>query len=285
MSLYIPTFNEGIKENIVKLIIKEKMKTLDISEKIRLFYVALTRAKEKMIMFLPITDDLDERKNADGLVINTIRYNYSSFADFLNSIPKELEKYTKTLDIKELDLTKDYLLLKDKNLLNEEKKSLIINELAFKENNITNKTFSKKTKDLIDNETKKNMEFGTIVHEILEHIDFKNLDLSLIENNFIKNIINSLVKTPIFKDIENAIIFKEYEFIDYDLDIEYHGKIDLMIVHDEYIDIVDYKLNDLTDENYINQLNGYKTYISKNTTKQVNIYLFSLLTSTLKKLN
>ena len=58
-----------------------------------------------------------------------------------------------------------------------------------------------------------------------------------------------------------------------------------MIVHDEYIDIVDYKLNDLTDENYINQLNGYKAYISKNTTKQVNIYLFSLLTSTLKKLN
>ncbi len=285
MPLYIPTFNEGIKENIVKLIIKEKMKTLDISEKIRLFYVALTRAKEKMIMFLPITDDLDERKNADGLVINTIRYNYSSFADFLNSIPKELEKYTKTLDIKELDLTKDYLLLKDKNLLNEEKKSLIINELEFKENNITNKTFSKKTKDLIDNETRKNMEFGTIVHEILEHIDFKNLDLSLIENNFIKNIINSLVKTPLFKDIGNATIFKEYEFIDYDLDIEYHGKIDLMIVHDEYIDIVDYKLNDLTDENYINQLNGYKTYISKNTTKQVNIYLFSLLTSTLKKLN
>ena len=129
------------------------------------------------------------------------------------------------------------------------------------------------------------MEFGTIVHEILEHIDFKNLDLSLIENSFIKNIINSLVKTPLFKDIENAIIFKEYEFIDYDLGIEYHGKIDLMIVHDEYIDIVDYKLNDLTDENYINQLNGYKTYISKNTTKQVNIYLFSLLTSTLKKLN
>ena len=125
MPLYVPTFNEGIKENIVKLIIKEKMKTLDISEKIRLFYVALTRAKEKMIMFLPVTDDLDERKNADGLVINTIRYKYSSFKDFLNSIPKELEKYTKILDIKELDLTKDYLLLKDKDLLNVEKKSLI----------------------------------------------------------------------------------------------------------------------------------------------------------------
>ena len=62
-----------------------------------------------------------------------------------------------------------------------------------------------------------------------------------------------------------------------------HGFIDLMIVYNNYIDIIDYKLANIEDEGYVKQLNGYKTYIENITSKKVNLYLYSLFTgNTLK---
>ena len=34
-----------------------------------------------------------------------------------------------------------------------------------------------------------------------------------------------------------------------------------MLVYENYIDIIDYKLSNIDDEKYIDQLNGYKKYI------------------------
>ena len=48
----LPFYDDGIGSTIVKELYKIKYNREDISERIRLFYVALTRAKEKMIMIL-----------------------------------------------------------------------------------------------------------------------------------------------------------------------------------------------------------------------------------------
>ena len=82
---------------------------------------------------------------------------------------------------------------------------------------------------------------------------------------------------PIFNDIENANIYKEYEFYYSESNVNYHGIIDLMIEHDDHIDIIDYKLKNTTDSNYIKQLNGYKKYIESISEKNVNLYLYSIL--------
>ena len=58
-----------------------------------------------------------------------------------------------------------------------------------------------------------------------------------------------------------------------------------MLEYDNYIDIIDYKLKDTTDDNYIKQLIGYKKYISGITTKKVNIYLYSLMDRKVVKLD
>ena len=58
---------------------------------------------------------------------------------------------------------------------------------------------------------------------------------------------------------------------------EYHGIIDLMIEYDNHIDIIDYKLSNVLDEGYIEQLNGYKNYISTLTNKPINLYLYSII--------
>ena len=64
----------------------------------------------------------------------------------------------------------------------------------------------------------------------------------------------------------------------------YHGIIDLMFEYEEYIDIIDYKLKDIEDKNYLNQLNGYKEYIENKTNKKVNIYLYSIINNDLRKI-
>ena len=41
--------------------------------------------------------------------------------------------------------------------------------------------------------------------------------------------------------------------------------------------IIDYKLNNVLDEAYTKQLNGYKEYISTITTKPIKVYLYSII--------
>ena len=43
----------------------------------------------------------------------------------------------------------------------------------------------------------------------------------------------------------------------------YHGIIDLMLEYSDNIKIIDSKLKNISDNEYLKQLNGYKTYIEK----------------------
>ena len=58
-----------------------------------------------------------------------------------------------------------------------------------------------------------------------------------------------------------------------------------MLEYSDHIDIIDYKMKNIADENYLKQLNGYKNYIQSISEKSVNIYLYSILDNTLQKLN
>ena len=129
------------------------------------------------------------------------------------------------------------------------------------------------------------MKFGTKAHEIFELLDFRNIDLSLVDNKFIRNKVEKFLSNDILKNISNANIYKEYEFIYIKDNNEYHGIIDLMLEYDNHIDIIDYKLKSITDENYIKQLNGYKEYIEKISNKEVSTYLYSILDEKVLQIN
>ena len=58
-----------------------------------------------------------------------------------------------------------------------------------------------------------------------------------------------------------------------------------MLEYDDYIKIIDYKLKNISDEAYLNQLNGYKNYIEKVFNKDVSIYLYSIINNTLEKID
>ena len=266
-----PYFNNGIGDTIYKALIKDNYIKEEISEKIRLFYVALTRAKEKMIILCDLNGEEYSNFNESGLVEDIIRLRYRSFSDIIMSIQSKLSNYV--TNITDIDMTSDYKLIKQynfKDYIDTNDIKLDVKELLKDNELLESKTYSKHTNELITEEIKANMEYGTKVHYELEVLDFNN------PNTSDKNIIKFL-ESDLLKNISKGKIYKEYEFM-YEKDNTInHGIIDLMIEYPDYIDIIDYKLKNIEDENYIKQLKGYKEYIENKTNKSVNLYLYSII--------
>lgn len=248
------------------------------SEKIRLFYVALTRAKEKNILLLAVDNkQYDEYKfdNNDNLI-------------YLKKDNIELE------DIIDSKSFLDYIIpFIEYNKFNSYKLDDIANEMAKNNSDdkydIENITFESKeinnyhaSKAIEINSNEKNMEFGTKLHFALEITDFKNPDYSKL-NSFEANIIKKFLDASFNKNINEANIYKEYEFID---DINnIHGIIDLMLVYNDHIDIIDYKSKSISDEAYIKQLSIYNDYIKKSFNLETHAYLYSLINANYKNVD
>ena len=280
-----PYFDEGVAETIYKHLLKNDYLKEEISEKIRLFYVALTRAKEKMILVMPY-EEIVNGKESD-LVSSVVRSKYKSLLDIVTSTLVSLTKYVTVIDYNKSGITKDYSLLIKKDFKSGIEKStevLNVNELLVENETLIDKHYSKENNKLITSDVKKNMKFGKYVHEVLEYFDLKKKDYSYIKDEFIKNKIISFSNLPIFDNVNEANIFHEYEFIYTLNNTKYHGVIDLMLEYPSHIDIIDYKLSDVTDINYISQLNGYKEYISSITKKPVNVYLYSIINEKISSL-
>lgn len=280
-----PYFDEGVAETIYKHLLKNDYLKEEISEKIRLFYVALTRAKEKMILVMPY-EEIVNGKESD-LVSSVVRSKYKSLLDIVSSTLVSLTKYVTVIDYNKSGITKDYSLLIKKDFKSGIEKStevLNVNELLVENETLIDKHYSKENNKLITSDVKKNMKFGKYVHEVLEYFDLKKKDYSYIKDEFIKNKIISFSNLPIFDNVNDANIFHEYEFIYTLNNTKYHGVIDLMLEYPSHIDIIDYKLSDVTDINYISQLNGYKEYISSITKKPVNVYLYSIINEKISSL-
>ena len=252
----------------------------NISERIRLFYVALTRAKEKMIFILP-SNTKEDNKSIGDIIDNSIRGKYNSFASIMYSLESITKDYYKNIDINDINLSKDYNMISNNNykehlkLINDK---IEVNTTCIPSSIKENKTFSKKDIHIINKEEEDKLLYGRLIHELFECTDFNNLD-NLSDNN--KKIIERFLEKV---DISHANIYKEYEFI-YDEDnTTYHGIIDLMLEYQDNIKIIDYKLKNINDEAYIKQLTGYKDYIEKLFNKKTSIYLYSITLNTLEEI-
>lgn len=281
-----PYFDECIGETIYKSLLRENYIKEEISEKIRLFYVALTRAREKMIIVIPEEENYPDNTNKITLP-NTIKSNYRSLKDIIDSVHFKITNNYINIDLDKQNLTKDYSLVTSTNYqehLNIIPDKLEVSEIKIDNIELEKTSFSKKTNKLITKEEKRKMDIGTKIHEILELIDFLTPDYSLIDDNFYRDKVRKFLENNILKDKEKAKIYKEYEFIYSKDNTEYHGIIDLMLEYNNHIDIIDYKLKNTNDETYNNQLLGYKNYIENISNKEVNIYLYSIIDSKFNKL-
>ena len=286
LGLVIPYNDDGMDYTFYRELLKKEYYKNEISEKIRLLYVALTRAREKIIFILPDTL-IENEEYQEEIVSDNEKLNYRSFLDILTSIKTKLIPYVKTIDLNKLQLTKKYNIINSDNLftsLRKTNKKIEINNIKKRE--VVTKLeshFSKGSLKMFNSEEKNKMEFGTKVHYYLETLDLKNPDLSDIESVY-KEKIECFLKCDLLKNINDAKIYQEYEFVDNDLYDEKHGIIDLMLEYPDYIDIIDYKLKNILDDAYSKQLNGYKKYIEKISNKKVNSYLYSIMDSVYQKI-
>ena len=267
--IIIPYKNKYIKDTILKSLLKNQY----IKEKIRLFYVALTRTREKMIIVTSLKENFVKLNSL-------LKLNYRSFLDILNSIYYNL-------NIKEIipqidgnyknNVKIDYI-----QKLNKISSKIEVNEINIDYKEIEDKHFSKVSNKIITKEEQEKLDLGTNIHYLFEVIDFKNPKLSLIDKKYHKYI-NNFLNSELLNDLD-CNIYKEYEFMYEDDNVLYHGFIDLMLEYKDHINIIDYKLKNIDDDNYILQLQGYKIYIENKTKKKVNIYLYSIINNTFKKL-
>ena len=266
--IILPVVDGYYKDTILKTLVKERSKIEEIGERIRLFYVALTRAREKIII---VTESIEEQAEKE-LVSTYTRSKYNSFQAIIKSIYSTLLPYEVKVST---PASKDYLLSKNKNnkdslVLADDK--LIIEEINIETKEVEHERFSKDHFALITKEEDENMKTGTLAHEVLERLDFKNPNLENIEEP-LQSKIRKFLQTPIISNHQNANFYKEYEFIDEDK----NGIIDLLIEEDNEMIIVDYKFKNINDEAYDNQLNGYRNYIKKKTGKKTTCYLYSIM--------
>ena len=273
-----PLFDNGIRTTIFKDLVKESYVKENISERIRLFYVALTRAKEKMIMVLPNKESEDANLNDD------VKMNYKSLADMVYSIENIANKYSREINIDSLNLSKNYNYLKESNYKNSLVNSsnlLDVNEFSIETSTIDEEHFSKENHKVLTIDEYNNIEFGKKIHTVFENIDLLNPDYSEL-SLFEKNKVEAFINKGLLNNVIN--IYKEYEFMYKSDNTEYHGIIDLLLEYNDSYKIVDYKLKNIDDPLYIDQLNGYKKYIELLTGKETKIYLYSILNEELKEL-
>ncbi|MDR0832322.1 MAG: UvrD-helicase domain-containing protein [Bacillales bacterium] len=254
-------------------IFKEKRKTLNqivyqfiekeetIKEKLRVFYVASTRAKEKTI-FWAITKIKKENSEINSFfdLLNTITFKDNLEPKYLNNSWNKNYDILYSPEAEPLPLdynvpiksTSDYI------------PNLLINE---------SKQASKSLNKLINKTTYSNLSLGTQLHEILQFIDFNspnydNVPLPL------KPIIKQFLTSPLLLNKATAQIIKEYPF-KYD---NTSGIIDLLMIYPDHIDIIDYKTKNIADKDYDLQLKIYSDFIKTKSTLPIRLYLYSLMT-------
>lgn len=271
--IYMPFYDNGKSNTIIKALITDKLNKENISEKVRLLYVALTRAREKMIIVL----EEKEEKNINEFI-------YNSFRDMLDHINVFEDRY-RLIDLNDYNLSYQY------KMKNNSSNSVSGNEIiSYDERTLPKEVIkgriSKEMHELPTKKVKNNINLGLEFHSALEALDFKKLDIdSLPANDFIKITLKKVFKHPIFERIKEAKTYHEHEFYEVFDDVEYHGIIDLLVIYDDHIDIIDYKLSNVDSSEYVRQLALYKKYVKTKWNKEINVYLLSLINAEIKRLD
>ena len=258
--LVIPAAVSTKNTSLFNHLTREEKRHADFEEKIRLLYVALTRTKEKIIL---LSADVENEKSF-------YRPTDARSMKRLLGISDVLTKYSAKFQSGNYDLPSPSPAKKvDKIQL---KTVHIPAELIKKE---------RASKEISDDVDASILDFGTELHAYLEAIDFESDDLTYIKDSRMKKYILNVKNSELFKGVKNSQVRHEFEFFDEENNIS--GFIDALIIRDNHIDIVDFKLKNIDDDKYDRQLRIYKRYISKNTTLPVKMYLLAAITGEIRE--
>ncbi len=259
------SYHDGFYFNFMQKLYFNKEKQEDISERIRLLYVAMTRAINKLVLYIDYDERLLVNKNKPlslkHLLYQGLNLSQDQIIDF-----KVLNSDIKIRKIEETD----------------DKIKLV--KFDFKEEDIEKVKYSKRIVEILDDEVISFIELGNKYHQLLERIDFFDVESSVKEfPDKLKSSIRHLVSTDIFKNLEDPTFYQEYEFYQENNSNIFRGIIDLLIIDRNRVYVIDYKLKNIDDEAYLYQLKGYKSFLEDKIDKPIKLFLYSLFDEVLKE--
>lgn len=258
-----PSILDVMKPTIMAHLLKAKVLKEEIGEKIRLFYVALTRSKEKLIMVMPEQEVVVKEKE-----------NYRSFYDMMQAVSEKIEPFIKKVSV---SVSKEYLKMQD--IVRgefETSPKIEVEELFYEERKLLEKRYSKDTLQLITKEQQELLDLGENLHELLEFIDFKDPNYDGLPATVVQKL-QAFCNLSLIQENLDSKFYHEYEFVVSRNGEFRHGIIDLLIEKEQELIIVDYKLKNISDLKYLEQLEGYKKALSMRSSKKISCYLYSIL--------
>ena len=260
--LLLPNQTQRIYDNIFKRIAKKRAKAELYKEQLRVFYVALTRAEEKIILVYPLSEK-----------------NPGSF--------EKCNSYFKFISYGEVKIDETVIDLNEKPILGDSINSdrdIDINlHLPYKFSQEVHEV-RRISKEKSEDADVKALEIGTKFHYYLELVNFATKDTSFIKNEHDRKVIDKFLSNSLFDNASKAKVAHEYSFYDEKNDVS--GVIDLLLIYDDHIDIVDFKLSHVDDEAYMRQVGMYKDYIEQIAEgRSVSTYIMGILSGNILKAN
>jgi ATP-dependent exoDNAse (exonuclease V) beta subunit len=280
------TLGEGSPYGVLQPLVYNDELRSTLSEKMRLYYVALTRAKEKIILL--------ERKRPKLTV-------YRVDALHLLKVSKKLDKDGKPTMVSALVSPKSFHEFNDlatifafhrvdkkvpEQLTPYQRKGTSEPAFALPEHRdilIPSKLVAphRASKESLEPVDEGALLRGDILHRYLEVADFVSKDVSYIQDPSDRSIIAKVLSLPLFQRTTDATFLPEDAF--YDEEQGVHGAMDLLILYPEKTVVVDYKTKEIDDPAYPKQLAIYRHYVEKTYARPCSTYLLSILGGYLKE--
>jgi ATP-dependent exoDNAse (exonuclease V) beta subunit len=238
----------------------------DLSEKLRLLYVALTRAINRVIVTVQYKEQGITKKSFkcyQDLIYQTIDIKNYQPIDF---VIEDIFSQNKVLEISD--------------------ELIVFEKLAFTKLQTKEISYSKKIQDIIDDDLINLLEKGDNYHQAISQIDWLDFENSIKHlPETLRDTMKLFFASEVFEELSNPMFFPEYEFYEKKGDYLKRGIIDLLIISDNSVSVIDFKLRNIDDYAYVEQLLGYYEYLESKVNKKIDLFLYSLFEMRLKRIN
>lgn len=290
--LIIPSVSEGLINTFASFVSDQANSKEALSERLRVLYVALTRAREAMVITHPddnntLSEEL-QYDEATEKVYDVLRSMYRSYHDVIHSMVHLFKDQVININLNDLDFQARIERMPKEELISKEYSGDYFNYQIIPEpEKITLEKVEDETIQFVHPNDVEKMQIGTDVHEILKYIDFRQDITSQLVKMDIKpsyqNLIQAFIDQPLMQKALNGQIFKELPFVSTQEEGLIRGIIDLVIELDDEVYIIDYKMRSTDQAAYQEQVMRYVTYLYDKTNKPVSGYLYSLVNQTFLK--
>ncbi len=251
--LILPSPNKA--PTLHTILAEARMNENMLSERMRILYVALTRAREKMIVI--------QRAKAKDEVIVPLR-DARNFRTVLLNAPL----YVQAIEEIPLGAVKASPQLAIPTYMGKETITQKILPSHFKTSPIL---ITPQAPVVVSQYI---LARGTLLHKYIELYDFKTRKLDYIPNRDDREHIKKLFALPLFVPASETNVYREYAFLGAD-DKTY--VIDMFILGAREITLLDFKLVNLDHAQYDVQVRNYANYLEKVFKRPVNAYLVSIM--------